>query len=231
MSTPGSRGSIQLPLELPHRPAFGREDFLVAAPNRAAVAWIDRWPDWPSPALAIFGPAGCGKTHLAHVWGGRAGAAVLDPALAAEPPRLLGHARAAVLDLGAADLAEEAVLPLLHVYNLLAEAGGHLLLLARTPPAEWPIGLADLRSRLAAAPAVAVAAPDDELLAAVLVKLFADRQLRVGVEVVEYLVARMERSFAAARALVEALDRAALARRHRVTVPLAREVLGRDSGD
>ena len=214
----------QLPLDLPHRPALAREDFLVAPANAAAVQWLDRWPQWPAPALALTGPAGSGKTHLGHVFARRAGAVPIAlQALGHAAPRdLAGGARAAIVD--DADRAAEE--PLLHLYNLLAERGGHLLLLARGPPARWGIGLADLRSRLLAAPVVEVAPPDDALLAALLVKLFADRQLRIGEEVVAYLVPRLERSFAAAQRMVEALDHAALAARRPITVPLAREILG-----
>jgi chromosomal replication initiation ATPase DnaA len=215
----------QLALDLPHRTARGREDFLVAECNRAAVAWLDRWPDWPAPALAIHGPPGCGKTHLAHVWQARSGALPIEPAaLVRDPAGLLAGQRAAALDL-AGGLPPTAERALLHLYNLLAAAGGHLLICAPEAPARWGIGLADLRARLAAAPAVAEAAPDDRLIAAVLVKLFADRQLKVGTEVIAYLVPRMERSFAAAQATVAALDRAALARRCAVSVPLARALL------
>ena len=116
---------------------------------------------------------------------------------------------------------------LLHLHNALAEAGGHLLLTAGAAPARWDLRLPDLASRLRAAPAVAVTAPDDALMTAVLVKLFADRQLRVGQGVVEFLVRRIERSFEAARDIVAAIDAGALAAHRNVTVPLAREVLGR----
>jgi chromosomal replication initiation ATPase DnaA len=214
----------QLPLDLPHRPALEREDFLVAPANELAVQWLDRWPDWSGPALVLAGPAGSGKTHLGHVFARRSGAVLIAPAaLARAAPRALaGAARAAIVD-DAEGAAEE---PLLHLYNLLAERGGHLLLLARAAPARWGIGLADLRSRLLAAPVVEVAPPDDALLAALLVKLFADRQLRIGAEVVAFLVPRLERSFAAAQRMVAALDQAALAAGRPVTVPLARAVLG-----
>ena len=219
----------QLPLDLGHRPALGRTDFLVAPPNAAAIAWLDRWPSWPGPALVLYGPAGSGKTHLAHVFAAQSGAALIDPgALSIERvPALIAVAAAAAVD-DAESVPEEA---LLHLYNLLAERGGHLLVVAREPPARWPIGLADLRSRLLAAPAVALAAPDDALLGAVLVKLFADRQLVVGEEVIAYLLVHLERTFAAARRIVAALDRAALAARRRVTVPLAREVLAGRLGE
>ena len=214
----------QLALDLGHRPAFGHEDFLIAPSNADAVAWLDRWPDWPSHALALYGPAGCGKSHLAQVWKAATGAAILQlPALStAAVPRLARAAGAVCVEDAEDGVDEEA---LLHLYNLLAEAQGFLLLTSRLPPAKWRLALPDLGSRLNTVPAVAIRPPDDTLITAVLVKLFADRQLRIEPEIVNYLLGRMERSFAAARETVAALDRAALARRRRVTVPLAREVL------
>jgi DnaA regulatory inactivator Hda len=216
----------QLPLDLGHRPALGRADFLVAPSNAAAVAWLDRWPLWPAPALALYGPKGSGKTHLAHVFAARAGARFIDPAaLATERvPTLLGEARAAIVD----DATTAAAEPLLHLYNVLAEQQGHLLLAAREPPAHWAIALPDLRSRLLACPAVALSPPDEALIGALLVKLFADRQLAVGDDIVTYLTLRLERSFDAVLQAVATLDQAALAERRRITVPLARRVLGFD---
>jgi DnaA regulatory inactivator Hda len=222
----------QLVLGLGHRTGYRAEDFLEAPGNAGALAWLRRWPDWPAPALVVHGPPGCGKTHLARIWAGRTGARWFEAAEVAaapfDPQRSLGGARAAAVD-DADGVADEAAL--LHLYNLLQERRGHMLLTARTPAAAWPLKLPDLRSRLRAAPAVAIAPPDDALLGAVLVKLFADRQLRVGREVVGYLISRMERSFEAARRLVAALDEAALRERRPITLPLARDVMGRLEDD
>ncbi|SMF83271.1 dnaA protein [Tistlia consotensis] len=218
----------QLVLTLPQRPALGRADFLVAPCNETAVAWIDRWPDWPATALALAGPAGSGKSHLAEVWRGVSSAPSFSVAeLEAEGPAgRLGAARAALLDDAAAvagrPAAEEA---LLHLYNLLAERRGTLLLAAEAEPARWPVGLADLASRLATATVARLGPPDDALMKGLLIKLFSDRQLRPAAEAVDYLVARMERTYAAAQRLVEAIDRRALAERRRVTKPVARAVL------
>ena len=225
----------QLVLDLGHRPALGREDYLVAPGNRVAVDWIDRWPEWPQPGLALYGEAGAGKTHLTQVWRTRSGAVALDPeALCGrEPPEVLGDARACVLDDAealwqSAAAKDESERRLLHVYNMVAQRGGHMLFASRAAPARWPIALADLRSRLAALPAVALGPPDETLIEAVLVKLFADRQLAVEPAVVRYLLRRMERSFAAARGVVDAIDRESLRSGRPVTVPLAGEVMARE---
>jgi chromosomal replication initiation ATPase DnaA len=216
----------QLPFDFPGRSSFTRADFMVSPANEAAMAWIERWPDWPGTALAISGPPGAGKSHLAEIWRQRAEARTIAPdALKrADLSSLLNGSRAVLID--DADGAPER--PLLHLYNGLAERAGRLLIVARSPPSRWNIRLADLRSRLAASPHVAIAPPDDALLGAVLVKLFADRQLAVSREVVDYLVSRLERSFAAANDAVAAIDRAALAQRRRINLPLVRAALGFD---
>src|ERR1700722_16582836 len=127
----------QLPLDLGHRPALGRADFLVAPSNADAVAWLDRWPDWTGPALVLHGPAGGGKTHLAHSFAARSGARLIEPAALAlaPPPALLGDAPAAIVD--NAEAAPEAAL--LHLHNWLGEQGRHLLVIARAAPSYWPI--------------------------------------------------------------------------------------------
>jgi chromosomal replication initiation ATPase DnaA len=216
--------AAQLPLDLGVRPAYGLADFIVAESNRAAVAWIDSWPKWPGIALAVAGPAGSGKTHLCQVWRQRTAARVIAPeALATQPPpELIGDAPAIVLDGLDGALPERA---LLHLINHAADERRYVLVAAREPPARWPVALPDLASRLAALPAVAIGAPDDALLAAVIAKLFRDRQLPVGTEVVDYLLARIERSLSAAQRVVAALDRAALAGQRPITVTLARIVL------
>ena len=207
------------------RPALGRADFLVAPCNEAAVAWLDRWPDWPGPALVIHGPPRSGKSHLAEVWRRRSGAEALEATALAQAATGGGDRAAALVVDGLGGRIDERAL--LHTYNGVAERGGHLLLTALVPPALWLLTLPDLVSRLRLAPAVAIGLPDDALLAALMVKLFADRQIAVAPEVPAYVVPRIERTFEAVARLVERLDRAALAEGRPVTVPLVRSVLAR----
>ena len=218
----------QLPLNFETRTALGREDFLVSDANEAAVAWIDRWPDWPGPFLLIIGPERSGKTHLSHVWAEKSGAAVLTLA-----------------DLGALDInamTEIASQPILledlgsqmeeqklfHLYNLVKEKGGFLLMTAHEPVSEWGLQLPDLKSRMGAVQIVRIGEPDDALFGAVLLKLFTDRQLQVSPELLQYLITRLERSFEAANTIVEKIDRLSLAEKRDITIPLVRSILDKE---
>lgn len=215
----------QLVLALGHAENFSREDFLEGPSNAAALALVDRWPDWPARAVALVGPEGSGKSHLAAIWAVASGARFVSARAldAASLPAALATGALVVEDAAEGAIDEGA---LFHLLNLAREEEAYLLLTARTAPSGWTVPLKDLASRLRALPVVSLAPPDDALLRAVLVKLFADRQLRVDESLVEYLVRREERSFAAARKAVEELDRAALRLKRPLTRALAAEVLG-----
>jgi DnaA regulatory inactivator Hda len=223
--------TTQLLLDFEHRPALEAEDFLVASCNSDAVAWIDRWPDWPSPALFLHGPTGCGKSHLAQVFQARTKAVAITPKelVTNEPPVLLAGAGACLLDdLDRAfdnNTNDELEVALLHLYNTVREAGATMMMTGRVPPSRWPLQLADLSSRLNTATVADIGAPDDALLAAVLVKQFADRQLKIDGEVVAFVQLRIERSFVALGKLVDAVDKMAMTEKRRITVPLVRQVL------
>jgi chromosomal replication initiation ATPase DnaA len=214
----------QLALSLEHVESFAREDFLSGPSNAAALALVETWPDWPARAVVLVGPAGSGKSHLASIWAARANARFLSaPALQqAKLPAALTTGALAIEDLAPGTFDERA---LFHLINLVREEGAYLLLTAASPPAGWPVEIPDLASRLKALPVVMLAPPDDALLRAVLVKLFADRQLAVDEALVGFLATRIERTFQAARAAVARLDQEAMQRKRPLTRALAAEVL------
>ncbi|MCV6585486.1 MAG: chromosomal replication initiator DnaA [Marinibacterium sp.] len=224
--------SHQLSFDLPTKPALGRSDFFVAPSNAVAVAMIDGWRDWPARKFALSGETGSGKSHLVHVWAATSGARIIA---ARDLPQAdiaaLATGPVAVEDLPdiAGDRpAEEAMF---HLHNLVLAEGHALLVTGQEPPARWPLELPDLKSRMAATPHAALANPDDALIAAVLSKLFADRQIRPRPDVIPYLVVHMERSFAAAAQMVAELDEKALRQGHNVTRALAARLLKREGDD
>ncbi|MFV0358296.1 chromosomal replication initiator DnaA [Tropicimonas sp.] len=213
----------QLKLNLPVRSATGREDFFLSPSNALAVAEIDRWRDWPAEKLALIGPEGAGKTHLVHVWAAGAGARILSARdLAAHDPLPGNTAIEDIPEIAGNAEAEEA---LFHWHNLVLAEGGRLLVTGTTPPALWPIELPDLASRMRGTPIARLDPPDDILLQAVLLKLFADRQITPQPSLLPWLLRRMERSFAAAGRIVEALDATALGTGRPIGPKLAAEVL------
>lgn len=216
---------LALPLVLP--PSFRRQDFVTSPANAVALAQIGQWRGWPGGKLALAGPEGSGKSHLAHIWAAEAGGVILTPDdLRATPADALAHwGRVAVEDADRLAGDREAEVALFHLHNLVLADGGRLLLTGREEPARWPVRLPDLASRLAATPLARLEAPDDALLSAVLAKLFTDRQLVVGPPLIDWLVRRMERTLEAARRTVELIDRRALAEGRAVGQRLAGEVL------
>ena len=216
----------QLGFDLSSRTALGRDAFFVAPSNAMALAMIDNWQSWAGAKLALTGPAGAGKTHLAHVWADMSAATVVQASdLANMDIPTLASAAIAVEDVPqiAGDAAAQTAL--FHLHNLVL-AEGHPLLLTGTPPVpRWNLTLPDLTSRVAAATAVALDPPDDALLSALLVKLLADRQLTPKPDLIPYLLTRMDRSFAAAIALIDELDAASIAQKRPITRPLAAQVL------
>ncbi len=213
----------QLALSLKHAEKLSREDFLSGPSNEAALAMLERWPDWPACSLAIAGPEGSGKSHLASIWADASGARVVSARSlhTAMLPDALATGALVVEDCVSGAIDERA---LFHLLNLVREEGSYLLLTARTAPAAWPVSLPDLASRLRALPVIPVSMPDDALLRAVMVKLFADRQLAVDESLVAYLLARLDRSFGALQDAVQTLDREALQRKRPVNRALAAEL-------
>ncbi len=222
----------QLAFDLPVQPALRRADFFASPANALALAAIDGWHNWPGGRMLLIGPSGAGKSHLAHIWAHDTHARILPAAaLPDHDLRNLVDAPLCVEDAGRAMGNPATETALFHLWNLMAETKTPLLITAVAAPRDWRIALPDLASRLHTAPQTRIDAPDDALLSAVLIKLFADRQISVSPALIPYLVARMDRSIAAARALVAALDTRALAAHRPVSRQLAAELLDSPPAD
>ncbi len=215
----------QLSFDLPAKTALGREDFFVSPANALAVAMISA-TSWPGNKLVLSGPAGSGKTHLAHVWAQETGGRIIQSSSLqyVQVPELSKTA-IAVEDVPAIASDMDQQRALFHLHNLVLAEGNALLMTGRTTPKFWQLPLADLQSRVEGAHHVALDPPDDALLGAVLAKLFLDRQLNPGPDVIAYLVKHMDRSFAVAAQVVEKLDQVALSEKREITRALAVRVL------
>mgnify|MGYP003576025987 CR=1 FL=1 len=191
----------QIGLPLPWRSSSGAADFLLSDCNREAVRHLERWTLWPVRATLLVGPPKSGRSHLAQIFAEWSGGEVLD-------------------DVGG--LPDDMVF---HAWNRAHDLKRPLLMVAEDGAEAWRITLPDLASRLSATPVVAIGAPDEALLAAIMAKQLMDRSMKATPALISYLLARIERSFACVAAVVDALDRRSLSSRKRVGMSLARDVL------
>ena len=231
----------QLLLNWPVNEKFAQSNFLPAASNKKAVKWIDSWPNWQRGeeqfhCLIIYGPDGCGKTHLAHVWQKMSKAKIIAGDDLGKSDFISGDQLVFIVEdvepcsakLSSANNfvnnpgTQEA---LLHLFNWTKEQGGYILLTARERPKKWLISLEDLSSRLLASEASKIELPDDDLLKDIMIKQFSDRQITLSKDVIKYLITRTERSFDAVRNLVKDIDNLSMSEKKKITIPVVKRVL------
>jgi chromosomal replication initiation ATPase DnaA len=200
---------------------YAPEDFMTSECNASAYALMAAWPEWSTHCAVLVGPAGSGKTHLAHVWRAHSGAVFLTEETIEDA--LQATLSQPVIIENIETFKDEALL--FHLYNKTKEEGISLLLTSRQPVSELDVALNDLSSRLRAATEVEIKEPDDVLLEMLFAKYFADKQLKVSAEVIQYLLPRIGRSFESVREVVETIDARALAEKRNITVPLVNQVL------
>lgn len=220
----------QLNFDLPVRAALGRDDFFVSPANAMALGLVDLWPNWAGGKLVLAGPAGAGKTHLTHVWAAMAGARIITAkSLVKEDVPALAKTPVAVEDVHLIADDPDAQTALFHLHNLTLAEGNTLLLTGIGAPLQWGLTLPDLLSRMQGTTVATLDQPDDMLLMAVMAKQFGDRQLMPNADVLAYIAKHMDRSFAGAAQVVEALDQLSLSEKRPITKALAKRVLEQDT--
>ncbi len=214
----------QLAFTLSTKPALGRDNFFVSDANQLAVAALERTDTWPNGKLVLSGPAASGKTHLAHVWAGEVGAQIIA-AKGLSALDIVQHVSGPLVVEDIDQMGGDDETAMFHLHNLMLAEGHALLMTTATPPAQMDVSLPDLMSRLQGTTLVALEAPDDALLGVVLLKMFSDRQINLPSGLLDYVLPRIGRSFADARAFVDALDARALSEGKPIGIRLAGEIL------
>jgi len=194
-------GRLQLALPLDWTPHDAGQPFLVDSSNAKVVELLEGWRDWPAPIGVLTGPPRSGRSLLAHVFAVRSGGTVADDAESLDETELF------------------------HAWNRAVEAEQPLLIVADRRPPAWKVALPDLRSRLGASTALEIGPPGDALARSLVALGLERRGIPAEPGLVEWLAMRTERSHAGLMDTVERLDRAAMERRRRPSIALAREVL------
>lgn len=221
------KSATQLILEMGHKPNYSEQDFIEGPCNWEAYQWVKNWPDWPIRMITIYGEPGCGKTHLAHIWQAKSKARYLTPSetMLLSPDEAIGQDKAIVLEDAERILLSVNEDWMFHFYNLAKEKGVDLFICSRQPPTQWSVELPDLRSRLSTILSIEVQTPDEETLCAVLLKLTHERGMTMSIEIADYILRRVERSFKGIQDIVRILDHKSLTLHRQLTLGLVREAL------
>ena len=222
----------QIPLDFPYKPYMGIDDFITSPANTEAFNTVESWPEWSFFAVNLYGPQRSGKTHLTHIFSDkvcnlikspypipRIEASMVDIKI---PPLLFEKNKQLIVENLNEEIDQEAMF---HLYNLYRNEGGNILFTSIVPPARMKFSLPDLQSRLNIVPSYEIKEPDDELLSALIIKLFMDRQITIPLEVINYILANMERSFAYTHKLVAEIDNISLTYKRAVTIPIVKEAI------
>ena len=210
----------QLFFKFPIKSEYLAEDFLITAANYEAFTYLNQWPNWGdtvySKIILLYGDSGSGKTHLAYIWKNLTDAKIIT----LPSDKIFTHKSLILEDID--NLEQES---LLHVINLAQENQQYLLLTACLSPMQLKFSLADLRSRILAIPAIAIASPDNDLLRAILLKYLSDRQLEIHSASIDYIIMRIDRSFSMLRKFIDELDRLSKSSKRSITIPLIKQVM------
>ncbi|MEM1140189.1 MAG: DnaA/Hda family protein [Pseudomonadota bacterium] len=189
--------------DLPAGERYAPDRFVRGDANSDPLDHVLAWPEWPNPVLCIVGPKVSGKTHLARIWAARAEAVfIAGPDLTDARAHGVGDGKPVVID--DADCCPDAD-GLFHLFNHVVYGGGSLLLTATRAPAAWAIDRDDLRTRMNTVFTQTIGPPDDALLAGIIVKRVQDEGLTIPQDVVSYMTQRIDRSYAAQNAVIDAL--------------------------
>ncbi len=200
------------------------DKLVVAEANRDAAKLLQDWRAWPHGALALVGPQGSGKTHLALAWALEVGARQVSPRASVEDAAaIFREAGGRLLIDNANGERDEAML--WRVLDLARSDGGAVLLVGGEPPSAWAVQTPDLRSRLASLPVAKLGEPDEALMDVVLRRFCREQFIQLSDDAAKFLVRRLPRTFAAAQAWAAALDEELVNGAKPVTTAIAKRAL------
>lgn len=211
----------QLYFNMDSDPSFDESNFVVTQSNQDAFEHITKWPEWTINNIVLFGDAGVGKSHLAHIWLKRSNGIRLD--LDEINTKIIEKYKNLLIE----DIDSNQIKHhnLFHVINLVKEIEGFLLLTSKTSPTSLITKIPDLNSRIRSFSPVKINKPDDYLLEIMILKIFSDKNIMVDEKVIKFLLKRVERSISGIILLIQKINEKSLEEKRPITVPLVSELI------
>lgn len=206
------------------------DTLVVAEANRDAAKLLTEWRTWPSGALALSGPSGAGKTHLALAWALEAGARQVSSTATPDDAAAIFREAGGRLLIDDADRERDEGM-LWRVLDMARGQSGAVLLVGAADPGRWPVNTPDLKSRLSNLAVARLGEPDEALMEVVLRRICREQFIQLSDDATRYVARRLPRTFAAARAWASALDAGLTKGAKPVGLASAKRALARTQAD
>ena len=215
--------SEQLIFNFPFKKSYSSQDFYVAKNNFNAFKLIESWPKWTSRFVNIFGPKGCGKTHLANILMSKI-QCILIPAKKIDEKILSEYKtkECLIIDDFKKNINEEL---LYSIINMAYQDNKYLIISSPISLKKFKIDLKDLNSRFTSFIDIGIDLPTDDLLRVILTKHFSDKQIQISLKNIEYILKNIERSYEKVSLFADSIDNLSLTKAKPINLQLIKKVL------
>ncbi len=215
----------QLTFQFPFKKTYYEKDFYVSSNNFQTYKLIESWPNWPSKVINIFGPSGCGKTHLSNIIKKKIHSIILNEVdLKKIDLASLKSYKCIVIDDFQNKTNEEFLYTFLNFTN---QFNIHVLVNSKLSIKKFNVSLRDLKSRFESFLDIGINLPTDDLLRVILTKSFSEKQIKVNVKLLEYILKHIERSYEKIFQFVKEIDIESLSSGKSININLIKKVLNK----
>ena len=213
----------QLTFQFPFKTTYYKEDFYVSSNNFEAYKLIESWPKWPDKNINIFGPKGCGKTHLANILRKKIDSIILEPKdITNNSLEKIKIKECIIVDHYEDNVSENLLYSIL---NQAKQDGQYVLINSVNSVKKTTTKLKDLKSRLNSFITLGINLPTDNLLRVIITKSFSDKQIKVNVQILEYILKNIDRSYEKMFKFIKNVDKESLSSGKSININLIKKIL------
>jgi chromosomal replication initiation ATPase DnaA len=215
----------QLILKFPFKANYFEEDFYVSSNNFDAYKLIESWPKWSSRFVNVFGPSGCGKTHLANIFKKKINSFFIKASdLNNDLFSIIKLKECLIIDEFQNNVEEKLLYSILNQSHL---SNQYIIINSLKPIQSFEIRLNDLKSRFSSFVNIGISLPTDELIKVIISKNFSDKQVKIDIKLLDYILKNIDRSYKSIFDLIDKLDDFSLSTGKSININLIKKALNK----
>ena len=214
----------QLVFKFPFKTKYFEQDYYVSSNNFAAYRLIESWPNWPDKWVNIYGPKGCGKTHLSNILKKKINLVEIFDAKKIDEDKIYKFAKldCLIIDNYKNNIDENFFYTILNHFKQLDT---YLVVNSLFPIKDMKLELKDLKSRVESFVSLGIELPTDDLLRVIISKSFSDKQIEISPKISEYIIKNIDRSYEKVFKFIKEIDDLSLSSGKSININLIKKVL------